>query len=80
MGKRDFPYYKELLIRERIHSLWEQILSLEVPILKRDTIEENPCYFQYSPVDVCNFFSNLATLLIPSRFPFHMPHMGSSSL
>ena len=24
-----FPYYKELLIRERIRFLWEQILSFE---------------------------------------------------
>ena len=24
--KSDFPYYKELLIKERIRSLWEQIL------------------------------------------------------
>ena len=26
-GKSDFPYHKELLLKERIHSLWEQILS-----------------------------------------------------
>ena len=26
-GKSKFPYYKELLIKERIRSLWEQILS-----------------------------------------------------
>ena len=25
----DFPYYKELLIKERICSLWEQILSFK---------------------------------------------------
>ena len=24
-----FPYYKELLIKESIHSIWEQILSYE---------------------------------------------------
>ena len=24
----DFPYYKELLIKERIRSLWKQILSI----------------------------------------------------
>ena len=46
-GKRDFPYHKELLLKERIRSLWEQILSLrEVPILKRDAIEENHCLIQ----------------------------------
>ena len=27
MVKRDFPYHKELLLKERIRSLWEQILS-----------------------------------------------------
>ena len=42
--KSDFPYYKELLIKERIRSLWEQILSFKrSSILKRDTIEENHC-------------------------------------
>ena len=30
-------YHYELLLKERIHSLWEQILTLrEVPILKRE--------------------------------------------
>ena len=27
----DFPYYEELLIKERIRSLWEQFLSEEFP-------------------------------------------------
>ena len=41
------PYLKELLLKERIHPLWEQILFLrEVPILKRDAIEENHCLIQ----------------------------------
>ena len=45
--KNDFPYAKELLIQERIRSLWERILPLrEVPILKRDAIEENQCLIQ----------------------------------
>ena len=40
-GKIDFPYQKELLLKERIRSHWEQILSFrEAPILKRDAIEE----------------------------------------
>ena len=39
---KDFPYYKELLIKERIRSLWELTLFFKkVPILKRDAIEEN---------------------------------------
>ena len=47
----DFKYQKELLLKlhVRIRSRWEQILSLKgcnVPILKRDTIEENHCLFQ----------------------------------
>ena len=25
----DFPYHKELVLKERIHSLWEQILSFK---------------------------------------------------
>ena len=53
--KSDFPYNKELLVKERIRSLWEQIFffkrssNLErdiiviVPILKRDAIDENRC-------------------------------------
>ena len=36
----------------------------EVPILKRDTIEENHCLIQYSPFDVRNLFSVLATPLL----------------
>ena len=28
-SKRDFPNHKELLLKERIHSLWEQILSFK---------------------------------------------------
>ena len=35
----------------------------EIPILKRDTIEENHCLIQKSPFDVHNFFSILATPL-----------------
>ena len=35
----------------------------EVPILKRDAIEEKHCSIQYSPFDVRNFFSVLATPL-----------------
>ena len=35
----------------------------EVPILKRDAIEEKRCLIQKSPFDVCNFFSFLATPL-----------------
>ena len=37
----------------------------EVPILKRDTIEENHCLIQWSPFDGRNFFSILATPLMP---------------
>ena len=36
----------------------------EVPILKRDAIEENRCLFQLSPFEVRNFFSVLTTLLL----------------
>ena len=49
----DFPYHKELLLKERICSLWEQILKgskffpfEEVSILKRDIIEENHCLIE----------------------------------
>ena len=28
-GKSDFPYHKELLFKERIRFLWEQILSFK---------------------------------------------------
>ena len=36
----------------------------EVPILKKDAIEENHCLFQLPPFDVRNFFSVLAMPLI----------------
>ena len=43
----DFPYLKELLLKERICSLCEQILSFKkVPILKRGVIVENQCLIQ----------------------------------
>ena len=48
----DFLYYKELLVKERIRSRWEQTLSFkifplrEVPNLKRAAIEENHCLIQ----------------------------------
>ena len=35
----------------------------EVPILKRDAIEDNNCLIQLSPFDMCNLFSILATPL-----------------
>ena len=47
--KSVFPYYmyKELLIKERIWSLWEPILSFNrSSFLKRDAIEENHCLIQ----------------------------------
>ena len=57
LWKKVIFHHKELLLKERINSLWEQILSG-----KRsshfDAIEENP-------FDMCNFFSVLATPLIP---------------
>ena len=47
MRKSDFPYYKELLIMERILSLWEQILSFKRSShLKKDAIEDIPCLIQ----------------------------------
>ena len=46
-GKSDFPCHKELLLKERIRSLREQILSLrEVPIMKRGAIELSHCLIQ----------------------------------
>ena len=61
--------YKELLIKERIRSLWKQILPLrEVPISKRGAIEENHCLIQLSPFDVRNYFGVLATLLAVAQW------------
>ena len=40
--KSDFPYYKELLIKEIIRPLWEQIISFKRSShAKRDANEEN---------------------------------------
>ena len=40
--KTDFPDYKELLIKERIRSIWEQILSFKIiSHLKSDAIEKS---------------------------------------
>ena len=56
---------KELLLKERIHSLGEQIFPKRSSNLKRDIIVENQCLIQKAPFDhdVCNFFSILATPL-----------------
>ena len=46
--KSEFSYYKELLIKERIGSLWERILSFKGSshFLKREAVEENHCLIQ----------------------------------
>ena len=50
--------------QERIRSRGSEFFPLrEVPILKRDAIEENNCLFQQSPLDVRTFFGVLATPL-----------------
>ena len=42
-----FSYFKELLIKERIRSLWEPILSFKRNYhLKRDVIEKNQSLIQ----------------------------------
>ena len=67
MIKVVFHTYKELLIKERIRSIWEQILSFKRSShLKMDAIEENHCLIQLSPFVVRNFFSVLATSLKPN--------------
>ena len=44
-GKNSLPL--ELLLKERISSLWEQIISFQSSShLKRDAIEENHCMIQ----------------------------------
>ena len=63
-GKSDFPYLKELLLKERIRSLWEQILSF-----KRSSDFEKGSNCKESLLDTvvslyfAYFFSVLATPL-----------------
>ena len=46
-GKNDFPYLNDLLLKERIRSLWEQILSFKRSSnTERDRIVENICLIQ----------------------------------
>ena len=53
-----------MLLEERIHSLLEQILSFKRSShMKMDENEENRCLLQWSPFDVINFLSVLATPL-----------------
>ena len=61
-GKSDFPKYKELLLKERIRFLWEQIVSF-----KRSSHFD--CLIQLSPFDVRNLFSVLATPFINMGSP-----------
>ena len=64
----DFPYHKELLLKERMRSLWEQILSfMRSSNLKGDIIVDNQCLIQYPPFDVRNFFS-VRTTPLPNVF------------
>ena len=62
---RNCPYYKELLIKERIRSIWEQILSFQ-----RSSHFEKGSHWRESLLDpvvslwVCNFFSVLARPLV----------------
>ena len=59
-----FQYNKGLLLKERIRSLWERILSFKrSPKFERGTIN-NQYLFHKSPFDMCNFCSGLATPLI----------------
>ena len=47
MCESDFQYYKELLIKERIHFLWEPILSFKSSShFEKGAIEENHCLIQ----------------------------------
>ena len=51
-GKSDFPYHKELLLKERFYSLWEQILSFNFEKGRNDREPLlDPVYIQ-SPFDV----------------------------
>ena len=48
------------MVKVIFHTIWNYSGSTffplrEVPILKRDAIEENHCLVQYSPLDVGNF-------------------------
>ena len=60
----NLSYHKEPLLKERIHSLWEQILSFKrSSILKRDAIKEYHCLIQYSPFGARSFLSVLTAPL-----------------
>ena len=66
--KSDFPYLKELLLKERMAPSGIKFFPLrEVPILKRDVIVDKHCMIQQSSFDVRNFFSVLATPLLKIR-------------
>ena len=64
----EFPYHKELLSKEK-NTLPDapsgsEFFSLrEVYILKMNAIVENYCLIKWSPFDVRNFFSAVATPL-----------------
>ena len=62
-----FPYYKELLLKERICSIWEQSLSFKRSshFWKGAQLKKIIAWSSESPFDVRNFFSVLAT-------PLHM--------
>ena len=62
------------------HQCGSKIFPLrEVPILKRDAIEEHHCLVQKSPFDVRNFFRVLATplFLISEKKTFKVSYIGT---
>ena len=65
----NFSFFTVFLINRNISSKIKRSKVTDyaalriVPILKRDAIEVNHCSVQYSPFDVRNFFSILATPL-----------------
>ena len=73
MVKVIFYKIKELLLKERIRSLWSKFFSLrEVLILKRDVIVEKHCFIQWSPFDVRTFFNAFV--------PYHLENIISHAI
>ena len=60
-SKSEFLHHKELLLKERIRSLWEQIPFKRTSHFERDVIVENHYLIQWSPFVVRDI----------SRYPLH---------
>ena len=78
--KSDFSYYKELLIKKRIRSLWEQILSFKRSShFEKGRNRRESLFDPVASLYVRNYFGILATILVLKQLGGYTKASGSST-